>query len=439
MSKKVLILGAGMVASPLVNYLIEQPDLEVMVADQEPEKAQRLVGEAHNGKAIQLDIKNEDKTKLEISGADIVISVLPNSFHPQVAAWCIQYSKDFISASYVSEAMKKLDHSARQAGVILLNEIGLDPGLDHMEAMRIIHEIKQRGGEIQSFTSFCGGIPAPEDNTNPLGYKFSWSPVGVLLAGKSQAQYLWRGERVLLPPESVFQNPMSMFIQGIGDLDGYPNRNSLPYIDLYGIHSTQTMLRGTLRYKGWCGFIWATLRTGLLDEKTHEWEDYSFLDLLSDKINCAGETDIKDALCSYLHIDRESDIIRSFEWLGLLSKQPLPLSSGSALEVLAEKLQEKLQYAEGERDMIVLEHRFEASYPEGRPEKITSTLVDYGIPLGETSMARTVGLPLAIAAKLILQGKIKRTGVQIPIFPEIYKPVLEELAGYSIQFKATRT
>lgn len=438
MSKKVLILGAGMVASPLVRYLMGQAGLEVIVADQELERAQKLVRGSQNGRAVQLDIKNEADAKQEISRSDLVISILPHSFHPQVAVWCIQHRKNLLTASYVSEEMKKLDSSAREAGIILLNEIGLDPGLDHMEAMRIIHEVKQRGGEIQSFTSFCGGIPAPEANTNPLGYKFSWSPIGVLLAGKSQAQYLWRGEKVLLSPEELFQNPTSIFIEGIGDLDGYPNRNALPYIELYGIHSTKTMLRGTLRYKGWCSFIWAALRTGLLDEKRQDWEGRSFLDLVGNRLEYSGEANIKELLFNYLNIDQESDIIRSFEWLGLLCEESLPLSSGSPLEILAGRLQEKLQYRAGERDMVVLEHKFEASYLKGNPENITSTLIDHGIPNGDTSMARTVGLPLAISTRLILEGKINRTGVLIPIFPEIYEPVLEELVGFGIQFKTVR-
>jgi saccharopine dehydrogenase (NADP+, L-glutamate forming) len=439
MSKKVLVLGAGMVASPLVRYLMRQAGLEVLVADQELGRAQKLVGGSQNGKAVQLDIENEANAKQEISRSDLVISILPHSLHPRVAAWCIQHRKNLLTASYVSEEMKKLDRSAREAGIMLLNEIGLDPGLDHMEAMRIVHEVKQRGGEIQSFTSFCGGIPAPEANTNPLGYKFSWSPTGVLLAGKSQAQYLWRGEKVLLSPEEVFQNPKSIFIDGIGDLDGYPNRNALPYIDLYDIHSTKTMLRGTLRYKGWCSFIWGALRTGLLDEERRDWEAQSFLDFVGNRLEYPGVTDIKDLLCDYLNIGRGSDIIRSFEWLGLLSEESLPSSSGSPLEILAGRLQEKLQYGSGERDMVVLEHKFEASYPEDNRENITSTLIDHGIPYGDTAMARCVGLPLAISARLILEGKVNRTGVLIPIFPEIYKPVLEELVGFGIQFKAVRS
>jgi saccharopine dehydrogenase (NADP+, L-glutamate forming)/spermidine synthase len=311
----------------------------------------------------------------------------------------------------------------------------LDPGIDHMEAMRIIHEVEEKGGEILSFTSYCGGLPAPEANTNPFGYKFSWSPTGVLLAGKNSAQYLKDGQQIFIPPQDLFDNYLMINIEGLGEFEGYPNRDSLPYIELYGIKSTKTMFRGTLRNKGWCSTLKKIADLGLLEEEGKDWTGLTYKDFLKKLMNDPVEEDIKKALSAHLNIEESSDIIQRFEWLGLLSDEPLPLEKGSPLNILGAKMLEKLQYEEGERDMIMLQHQFIASYPGDKKEKITSTLIDFGIPHGDTSMGRTVGLPAAISTKLILEGKIEKTGVHIPVTPEIYIPILQELKELDIAFK----
>ncbi len=433
--KKILILGAGLVARPLVRYLLDQPDFEVEVASRTVSKAIKLIDGHPKGQAKELNLKNEDALKKEISQADIVISMVPYTFHPKVAKYCIDYKKSMVTTSYVSEVMKNLDREAKRAGVLLLNEAGLDPGIDHMEAMRIIHGVEKKGGKILSFTSYCGGLPAPEANTNPFGYKFSWSPIGVLLAGKNSAQFLKNGEQIFIPPENLFDNYSIVNIQGLGEFEAYPNRNSLPYIDLYGIKSTKTMLRGTLRYKGWCSTMKKMVDLGLLDEKEKDWIGMTYQDFIRSLINQPTATDLKKALSAYLNIDENSDIIQRFEWLSLLSDESLPLTKGSALEILGAKMLEKLQYKEGERDMIILQHTFLAEYPDGLKEKIISTLIDFGVPHGDTSMARTVGLPAAISTRLILEKKISLTGVHIPVIPEIYEPVLEELKKMNISFQ----
>ena len=436
--KKVLILGAGLVARPLVRYLLDQPDTEVEVASRTVSKAVRLIDNHPQGIAKELNLKNEESLRKEISGADIVISMVPYSFHPKVANYCIDYQKHMVTTSYVSEVMENLDEEAKRAGIIILNEVGLDPGIDHMEAMRIIHEIEEKEGEIESFTSYCGGLPAPEANTNPFGYKFSWSPMGVLLAGKNSAQFLRDGNRIFIPPENLFENYSIVNIEGLGEFEGYPNRNSLPYIDLYGIESTKTMLRGTLRNKGWCSTMKKMVELGLLDEKEEDWSGATYKEFLRKLMKEPAEEDLKKALSTHLNIAGDSDIIGRFEWLGLLSDEPLPVEKGSSLDILGAKMLEKLQYEEGERDMIILQHAFIASYKDGKKEKITSTLIDFGIPGGDTSMARTVGLPSAISSRLILEGKIDRTGVHIPVMPEIYVPILEELKVLGIAFKEKR-
>ncbi len=436
--KKVLILGAGLVAKPLVRYLLDQPDFEVEVASRTVSKAIKLIDNHPQGTARELNLKNEEGLKEKVSKSDLVISMVPYSFHTKVAQYCIEFKKNMVTTSYVSEVMKNLDAEAKKAGILILNEVGLDPGIDHMEAMRIIHEIEGKGGEILSFISFCGGLPSPEANTNPFGYKFSWSPIGVLLAGKNSARYLKDGNEIFISPEDLFDNYSIINIEELGDFEAYPNRNSLPYIELYGIDSTKTMLRGTLRNIGWCSTIKKIVELGLLDEEEKDWSGMTYRDFLRKLINEPVEKDLKKALSERLNIEENSDIIMRLEWLGLLSETALPLEHGSALDILGAKMLEKLQYEEGERDMIILQHEFIASYPGDKKEKITSALIDFGIPHGDTSMARTVGLPAAISTKLILEEKITLTGVNIPVIPEIYRPILQELKELGISFKEQR-
>jgi len=433
--KKVLILGAGLVAKPLVRYLLDQPDFEVEVASRTVSKAVKLINNHSRGMAKSLNLKDEDCLRDEILKADIVINMVPYSFHPIVAKYCIEFKKNMVTTSYVSDAMKALDEDAKKAGIIILNEVGLDPGIDHMEAMRIIHDIESKGGEVTSFTSYCGGLPAPEANTNPFGYKFSWSPIGVLLAGKNSAQYLENGKEVFITSEDLFENYIMIPIEGLGEFEGYPNRNSIPYIDLYGIQSTKTILRGTLRYKGWCPTLKKIVDLGLLDQEEKDWSGFTYKDFIRALMNNPEEKDVKKALSVYLSIEENSDIISRFEWLELLSDSPLNITRGSALDILGERMLKKLQYEEGERDMIILQHIFKASYPDKKAEKITSTLIDFGIPNEDSSMARTVGLPCAIGAKLILENKITQTGVHIPVLKDIYSPILQELKTLDIKFK----
>jgi saccharopine dehydrogenase (NADP+, L-glutamate forming) len=435
--KKVLILGAGLVAKPLVRYLLDQPDLHVEVASRTVSKAEKLVAGHPRGVAKELNLKNEEMLKGEVAKSDLVISMVPYAFHPKVAEFCIGHKKHMVTTSYVSDAMKALDQEARKAGVLILNELGLDPGIDHMEAMRVIHEVHDKGGELISFISFCGGLPAPEANTNPFGYKFSWSPTGVLLAGKNSAQYLQDGQEVLIPAEKLFESYTLRSIEGLGVFEGYPNRNSLPYIELYGVPETKTMLRGTLRNIGWCETIRTMVRLGLLDQDEKDWTGLTFAGFFRKLLN-TQTVDIKKEISERLGIPLGLAIFRRLEWLGLFSDEPLPLQKGSALEIIGARMTQELAYAAGERDMIVLQHEFIASYPGAGKERIISTLIDFGIPGGDSSMARTVGLPAAIGTKLILEGKIKEIGVHIPVGPAIYQPILAELKTLDIAFKERR-
>ncbi len=435
--KKVLILGAGLVARPLVRYLLDQPDFQVEVASRTVSKAEKLIEGHPRGVAKELDLKSDEALKNEIARADIAISLVPYAFHPKVAELCIARQIPMVTTSYVSDAMKKLDGAAKKAGVLILNELGLDPGIDHMEAMRIIDEIHDRGGKLKSFVSFCGGLPAPEANTNPFGYKFSWSPVGVLLAGKNSAEYLMDGKKVLIPADKLFESYELRTIEGLGVFEGYPNRNSVQYAKLYGVPETKTILRGTLRNLGWCETIRTMVRLGVLDPEEKDRTGMTFAGLLR-KLLGTRSRDLRKVVSERLGLHPGLAIFRRLEWLGLFGEDPLPVPKASALDNLGARMIDKLSYADGERDMVILQHEFIAAYPGNRREKIISTLVDYGIPHGDSSMARTVGLPAAIGTRMILEGKIKETGVHIPVLPDIYKPIQEELGNLGIAFKEKR-
>ena len=433
---KILVLGAGLVAGPLVRYLLNVDGFTVTVASRTVEKAQALVGGADNGIARFLNVKDEAALEALIADHDLSISLLPYVYHPTVARLCVKHTKQMVTTSYVKPEMQALDTDAKKAGVILLNEIGVDPGVDHMSAMETIHQIADKGGKLISFTSNTGGLPAPDANDNPFGYKFSWAPRGVVLAGKNPAKFLKDGEVVDVPGPELFSNCWPCEVKGFGELEVYPNRDSMPYIEAYGIPTVTSMFRGTLRYPGWCEILKRIVDLGLLDET--ERDDIAGLTygrLLARLIDSDG-ADLKFDLAEFLAIAADSELIAGLEWLGLLSDDIIPAVDSTYLDVVASRMLSKMEYSPGERDMLVMQHEFVVKYPD-RTEKITSTMVDYGIPNGDSSMSRLVGLPAAVAARMILQREIDLTGVRVPMIPEIYKPVLAELAGMGISFQET--
>jgi saccharopine dehydrogenase (NADP+, L-glutamate forming)/spermidine synthase len=436
--KKILVLGAGFVAGPLVRYFLEQPDVEIALADLEPGKASELIGGHPRGRAFGLDLKDRNALTKEIGAADVTVSLVPYVFHPMVARLCLDLRKNMVTTSYVSEAMRTLDAEARTAGVTLLNEVGLDPGIDHMEAMRIIDGVHGRGGRVLGFRSYCGGLPAPDSNTNPFGYKFSWSPRGVLLAGKNEARYLRDGGEVVVPAADLFDHYESVSVPGLGSFEGYPNRNSLPYVTIYGIPETRTMFRGTLRWPGWCETMKKIGEWGLLETKEFDFPGLTRLGFLARLSGLPESSDLRTALQNRFRLAPDSKILDRLDWLGLFDDAPLAKASGAPLDILEELMLARMGYASGERDMIVLRHEFEAAYPDGTAERILSTLIDYGRPGGDSSMARTVGLPAAAGVNLLLHGRLKKTGVLIPVEADIYRPILSELRSRGIVFREER-
>jgi saccharopine dehydrogenase (NADP+, L-glutamate forming)/spermidine synthase len=427
--RNVLVLGAGLVTRPLVNYLLDK-DFKLTVASRTVSKAEALVGDHPNGAALELNAKDDAALEKLVTESDLVISLLPYTFHVKVAELCIKHAKHFVSTSYVSPELAALDGPAKDAGVVLLNEVGLDPGIDHMSAMRIIDDVHGRGGQVKSFRSYCGGLPAPEANDNPYGYKFSWSPIGVLLAGTNDARFKEDGEIVEIPGAVLFDHYKILTVEGLGEFEGYANRDSVPYIETYGIPETETMFRGTYRNIGWCPTLKAIADLGFFDKEERDYAGVTLADYA--RFFVGGTDEIKTDTAAKLGIGADDEIIGRIEWLGLFSDEPVPIEKGNSLEVLAALMNEKMSYRPGERDMIVLTHEFVAELPDGE-KRITSTLIDYGIPEGDSAMARTVSLPAAIGARMILDGKITRPGVSIPVSADIYEPVLAELEELGIE------
>ncbi len=435
--KNVLILGAGLVTKPIVKYLLNLEDVNVVVASRTVSKALALIDNHKNGKAVALDVNNEAELENVIINSEVVISLLPYTYHVKVAKFCLKHLKHLVTTSYVSAAMKELDEEAKSKGLLFLNEIGLDPGIDHMSAMKIIDEVTKSGGKIISFESICGGLPAPEVNDNPFGYKFSWSPRGVVMAGRNNAHFLKDGKDVFIEGKDLFKNHWQKEIETLGLLEVYPNRDSLIYKELYGLHDAKTIFRGTFRNLGWCETLYNISKLGFLDDTVREeLSNLTLAEILAKLLNTNDITNIKKIVAEKLGLEVENHVIKKLEWLGFFDKVSVK-SDPTYLDILANRMLELMQYKAGERDMIVLQHDFIAEYSD-KKEHITSLLIDYGIPNGDTSMARTVSLPAAIAVKLILENKINAIGVQIPVIPEIYLPVSNELEQMGIKFKETK-
>ncbi len=435
--KNVLCLGAGLVARPYIQYLCKH-GFHVTVASRTKEKAERLIQGCDNAIAVAFNIVKDDELLDSLtSKTDLVCSLLPYTFHVKAAKIAIRHKKHFCTTSYISPEMKALDDAAKNAGVLILNECGVDPGIDHMSAMKIIDKIHNEGGKVASFTSFTGGLPAPDANNNPFGYKLSWSPRGVLLAGRNDAQFLKDGKVVTIPGKDLFDNYELMEVPDMGQFEGYPNRDSLSYIDIYNISETKTMLRGTFRNLGWCSTLKKIADMGLLDIEERDFANVSYAEMTKQLVS-SDESDVSTAVAKQLGLKRNDPIIARFEWLGLFDNKSIPNGINTYLDALCHLFEEKLQYAPGERDMIIMHHDFIAEYTDRR-ERITSTMIDYGIPNGDSSMSRTVALPIAIASRLILEGKIDLIGVHRPIIPEIYDLVLEELETLNISLEENTT
>ncbi|MCF8254991.1 MAG: saccharopine dehydrogenase NADP-binding domain-containing protein [Bacteroidia bacterium] len=436
--KNILVLGAGLSSSYLIKYLLQhakKEDWKIIVADSNLELAQKKIGKSTFGKAVEMDIHNQEKRQELIKNSDLVISMLPATLHFIAAQDCILYQKHLITASYLSEEMKSLHTQALKANVLFLNEIGLDPGIDHLSAMKMIHHIQSEGGEIVSFESYCGGLVAPEFDDNPWNYKFTWNPRNVVLAGQATARYLEAGLLKFIPPNRIFSQTKKIKVGKNNTFESYANRDSLSYIDPYGIGSAQTVLRGTLRKVGFSEAWNCLVKLGLTDDSYSlpQTETLTYRELMSAFIGGANSENLEKKLADFLGLTKASKLYKKILWLGLLETNAIGMHNATPAQALQKLLQEKWKLQKGELDQIVMKH--EISYKlNGKIYYENASLIVNGENQQLTSMAKTVGLPMAIAAKLLLQGKIKARGVQIPITKEFYEPILLELEKYGVKF-----
>jgi saccharopine dehydrogenase-like NADP-dependent oxidoreductase len=430
--KKVLILGAGMVVKPIVTYLLEK-NYAVTVATRTRSKADKMIAGHHNGTSLAWTVDDEETLDRLVSEHDLTVSLLPYAYHVMVAKLCIRHRKPMVTTSYVKPEMKALDEQAKKAGIIILNEIGVDPGIDHMSAMRIIDHVHDKGGKIEEFYSFTGALVAPEVEKNPFNYKFTWAPKGVVMASKNDGHYLRRGQEIYVEPEDLFKDPITVDFPEIGPLEVYPNRDSYPYIDLYGIPETRTIYRGTFRYEKWCEVLDAFKAIDLLSYDKMDMRGMTFRDFMARMIGSDKSEGIKAQVAAKLEMAEDSNPMIAMDWLGLFSDEPLDREEDSPFELVSDLMISKMMIEEQERDMIVMLHTFLVSYPDGGREVIKSSMLDFGTPATDTSVARTVALPAACAVDMILQGEITNTGVHIPIIPGIYNPVLDQLETLGIK------
>ncbi len=431
--KKVLILGAGLVVKPMVEFLLNR-DIKVKIATTTREKADRMIKGHPLGSSMKWSA--DDTVVLEelINEHDAIVSFLPYRHHVSVARICIKCKKPLVTTSYVQPEMQTLDEEAKNAGIIILNEIGLDPGIDHMTAMKVIDHIHGKKGKVEEFYSLCGALPAPESANNPMKYKFSWSPKGVVLASRNGAHYLKKGKEVSVEPANLFKDRFTHYFPGLGDLEVYPNRDSVSYIDIYGIPETVTMYRGTFRYKGWCETLDAMKRLNMLDDTITDYTNMTYSGFLAERAG-TGTGNLKMDIAQKLGLPGDAIPVESLKFLGFFTNEILNYTRTSPFEITSDRMISKMSLSGDERDTVMMQHVFLASYPDGKREVIKSSLLDFGSPSTDTAVARTVALPASIAVKMILEGNISLTGVYRPVVPEIYLPVLEELKKMSIEMK----
>lgn len=437
--QKLVVFGAGLSTSVLIDYLLMQADHHdwtVRVGDREVEHAKARVKDHPRGEAFQFDVTNEFQRLDEISKADLVISMLPAHMHVEVARECIGLKKHMVTASYVSEEMQALNEEATQAGVILMNELGVDPGIDHMSAMKVLDDIRQKGGKILQFESFTGGLPAPESDDNPWNYKFAWNPRNVVLAGAAGAvKFKQEGRYKYIPYKQVFRRTEIVDIPEYGKFEGYANRDSLKYREAYGLEDIPTIYRGTFRRPGFCRAWQVFVRLGVTDDsfEIEDSENMTFRQFLNSFLAYNPNDSVELKLMHYLKIDHDNPIMDKLRWLDLFEDIKIGIPRATPAQILQHILERKWTMADTDKDMIVMYHLFGYEL-EGEKKRIESHMVIKGEDRVRTAMAKTVGLPVAIAARMILNGRITTPGVHIPISKEIYTPILEELAEQGIVF-----
>lgn len=438
--QNILLFGAGRSSSTLIKYLLDNSKTEkwkLIVVDESKELAQQKTGNHERGVAIGLDIHDETQRRFLISGAHLVISMLPATLHYMIAKDCVLLKRNFVTASYVSDEIASLNAEAIEQGVLLMNECGLDPGIDHMSAMKIIDEIKEGGNELLSFKSYCGGLVAPESNDNPWGYKFTWNPRNVILAGQGTARFIENNHFKYIPYNRLFTQTEQIEVAGLGSFEGYANRDSLSYRKHYGIENIPTIIRGTLRNVGFCKAWDVFVKLGLTDDnfKIEQSQHLTYAQVLESFLpNTINGVSLRKRLADFYGCDEQDEAIKLVMWTGIADDVKVKLANASPAQILQQLLETKWKLNDGDLDMIVMSHLFTYRNEKLDEVNLVSTLVVKGDDEVHTAMSKTVGLPLAITAKNMLNGTIKAKGVKRPFDKEVYLPVLAELKEYGIQF-----
>ncbi len=433
----ILVLGAGLSSGSLIQYFLDQSDRgwKVRVGDINLEFARNRIKGHPSGEAFQFDVFNLVQRNGEISRADIVISLLPARMHYLVAEACVELGKNMVTASYLSAAVKALDETARKKGVVLMNECGVDPGIDHMSAMKMIDSIKNEGGILKAFESSTGGLVAPGFENNPWQYKFTWNPRNVVLAGGEGARFLHNGKFKYIPHHKVFSRFEIIKVPELGTFEVYGNRDSLTYRETYGLHNLETMFRGTIRRPGFCEAWNIFVQLGATDDSyvMEDTENMTHREFINSFMKYRIDIPVETKLALYLGVDEESEMMDRLRWLAIFEDRKIGISGLTPARILQKILEEKWKLDPGDKDMILMQHQFDFTL-NNQDIKRYSTMVFIGKDTDQTAMSLTVGLPLAIVAKQILTGQFSEPGVQLPITPAIYNPVLEELKEYGIHF-----
>lgn len=444
--KKIVILGAGRSAPYLIRRMVDlapERGWEVVVADIDVAAAQARIGDASHARAMALDATEEPELAAAIKGAEVVCNLLEPRFQAGVARHCVEEGAHMVSVSYLSEETRELEAWARDQGVMLLGEMGLDPGIDHMMAMDAVEDVRADGGKILSFRSFGSGVPAPDSMSNPLKYLITWNPWNVATAGRAGAQYMVDGQIRIVPHRRLFLHTWPVEVEGVGTLEAYPNRDSLSYRDHFDLQDVRTMIRGTLRWPGYCDTWSRIVKLGLtntslaipnLAERSPREVVGMFLPLP------VPENRVVEAAMLFLELNPTGEVIKNLRFLGLFDQEPSGSPGNTAADMLAHLLEHRLAPEPGANDMVILVHQMDVEYPD-RPtlcERVTYTMVETGDALGMSAMATTVGLPTALAAEMMLDGQLRLSGCLLPTHDAIYKPVLAKLKKAGLRFTLTR-
>lgn len=439
------MIGAGRSASSLIKYLLDKStseNLTITIADLSLELAEKKTQNHPNARAIAFDIFNEEQRHTEIEKAEIVVSMLPAHLHLEVAKDCIRFKKHMVTASYISPAMQELDAAAKKNGLVFMNEIGLDPGIDHMSAMKVIDEIREKGGKMILFESFCGGLVAPESDNNLWNYKFTWNPRNVVLAGQGGvAKFIQEGTYKYIPYNKLFRRTEFLNVDGYGRFEAYANRDSLKYRSVYGLEDALTVFRGTIRRVGYSRAWDVLVQLGMTDDSytIDNSEDMTYREFTNSFLSYHPSDTVEIKLRHAQKIDQDDVIWDKLVEIGLFdATRKIGIKNATPAQALEKILSEKWALEPDDKDMIVMYHKFGYEL-NGEKKQIDATMVCLGDDQTYTAMAKTVGLPVAIATLKILNGEIKTPGVQLPISKEVYTPILKELEEFGVIFNEFET